>query len=306
MELYQLNTFVVVAEEGHLTRASERLHASQSTVSAHVRALEEELDTVLFIRTPKGMRLTEAGRRLKPRAERVLAAARDLSQEARSLNENLTGDVRIGLNTDAEFLRVVPLVAFLSEAHPGITPQLVQTSSSPLQDEIRAGRIDCGFMFGIPRHPDLSTIRLERSQFCVAVHENWKGHIESGIAGLSRLPWIKEPSDCPAQLLFDEFFASHGVTPMSVLEVDGDEVIRVLVASGKALAFLRPNEIEAANRIGGPVHGVAFEGLSLDLSFVMLGRNARDPVMRAVASQVRKVWEVSKEAITASDGSHPW
>ena len=72
MELYQLKTFVVVAEEGHLTRASERLHASQPTVSAHIKALEEELETKLFSRTPKGMRLTEAGERLKGKAGAVL------------------------------------------------------------------------------------------------------------------------------------------------------------------------------------------------------------------------------------------
>lgn len=53
MELYQLNTFVVVAEEKHLTRASVRLNSSQPTVSAHIKALEEELETRLFIRTPE-------------------------------------------------------------------------------------------------------------------------------------------------------------------------------------------------------------------------------------------------------------
>ena len=61
MELYHLRTFVTVAEEGHLTRASERLFTSQPAVSAHIKALEEELGVTLFDRTPRGMQLTPAG-----------------------------------------------------------------------------------------------------------------------------------------------------------------------------------------------------------------------------------------------------
>ncbi|MCP5237554.1 MAG: LysR family transcriptional regulator [Zoogloeaceae bacterium] len=53
MELYHLRTFVTVAEEGHLTRASERLFTSQPAVSAHIKALEEELGVTLFERTPR-------------------------------------------------------------------------------------------------------------------------------------------------------------------------------------------------------------------------------------------------------------
>ena len=55
MELYQLRTFVVVADTGHLTQASERLHLSQPAVSAHIKALEQQLEIRLFERTATGM-----------------------------------------------------------------------------------------------------------------------------------------------------------------------------------------------------------------------------------------------------------
>jgi DNA-binding transcriptional LysR family regulator len=75
MELYQLRSFVAVAEAAHLTRASEKLHVSQPAVSAQIKALEDELDLALFERTSSGMVLTSAGRRLLADAEKVLAAA---------------------------------------------------------------------------------------------------------------------------------------------------------------------------------------------------------------------------------------
>ena len=75
MELYQLRSFLAVAELGHLTRAAERLHVSQPALSAQIKALEDELSVVLFERGAAGMTLTAAGRQLLPEAERVVAAA---------------------------------------------------------------------------------------------------------------------------------------------------------------------------------------------------------------------------------------
>ena len=87
MELYHLRTFVTVAEEGHLTRASERLFTSQPAVSAHIKALEEELGVTLFERTPRGMQLTPAGDRLLATARTTLASTNDIytQEDARFL-----------------------------------------------------------------------------------------------------------------------------------------------------------------------------------------------------------------------------
>lgn len=291
MELYQLKTFVVVAEEGHLTRAADRLHASQPTVSAHIKALEDELETRLFIRTPKGMRLTEAGGRLRSKAEAVLAAAIELEREARNLGDELVGNLTMGLNTDAEYLRMVPLLTSLGDAHPRITLQILQSGSASVQGAIRNNELDCGFIFGAPRYPEIHAVRLENTRFFVAVPDVWKDRIASGLKGLDDLPWILDPGDNPVQRLIDPFFAYHGIQPSKRLEVDGDEVIRVLVAAGKGVSFLRENELKAANRIG-VVHAMPLGDLSIDLHFVCRKRSDQDPVMGAVIDHVKKVWEI--------------
>lgn len=289
MELYQLKTFVVVAEEGHLTRAAERLHASQPTISAHIKALEEELETRLFIRTPKGMRMTEAGSRLRDKAAEVLRAARELKLEARNMGGELVGDLSIGLNTDAEYLRIVPLLNSLAAQHPKITLQILQSASTAVQGQINQGKLDCGFIFGPPRHADILAVRLETTRFFVAVPDIWKDRIKGGLVALAELPWIMDPSDNPLQRLIGPFFSTRNLKPAYEMEVDGDEVIRVLVAAGKGVSFLRENELKAANRIG-VVHAVPFEELSIDLHFVCLKRRDQDPVMRAVIDHVKKVW----------------
>lgn len=83
MSLTQIEYFVAVAEEGHVGRASRRMHVSQPPLSRQIRALEDELGVTLFDRTPRGMVLRDEGHRFLARARRVLDEVREARREAR-------------------------------------------------------------------------------------------------------------------------------------------------------------------------------------------------------------------------------
>ena len=120
MELYQLQSFVVVASERNLTRSARRLNISQSALSTQIKLLEEELVVKLFQRSPKGMVLTENGRLLLTHAQETLAAAESMKQKAFILNGIVAGNITIGLNTDPQFLQVGRLNKQLSRHFPDL------------------------------------------------------------------------------------------------------------------------------------------------------------------------------------------
>ena len=94
MELYHLKTFVMVAKEEHLTRAADKLNTSQPAVSAHIKALEEELGLVLFRRTSKGMRLTKEGTILYQKALASLSTIHDFQHQALRMQKEIKRNQR--------------------------------------------------------------------------------------------------------------------------------------------------------------------------------------------------------------------
>jgi len=115
MELYQLKTFVAIAEEGSLTRAAERVFTSAPAVSAQLKALEDELGVKLFERMPRGMVLTEAGERLLDEARRTLDSALRMRSAAERLRGAAQGVVRFGTVVDPVSLRLGEVLVRLSE-----------------------------------------------------------------------------------------------------------------------------------------------------------------------------------------------
>ena len=141
MELHQLKVFVAVAEEGHLTRAAERLFSSQPAVSAQIKSLESQLGLPLFDRTPKGMKLTKAGAKLLVQAKLTLSTADNMLIQAKALQGNVMGEVIVGTNSDIDFLRMTGINESLNTHHPDVTLSLTQSMSADILVDVKKGSL---------------------------------------------------------------------------------------------------------------------------------------------------------------------
>lgn len=147
IELRRLHAFLTVAEEGHVTRAAERLGMQQPPLTRLLRGLEVELGVLLLYRLPRGVRPTEAGQVLLEEARAVLARAAELEDAVRRAARGEAGRLAVGFTPSAALHPFVPAVlrAFREEA-PGVRVELDEAGTTELVNGLAHGRLDAAFV----------------------------------------------------------------------------------------------------------------------------------------------------------------
>ncbi len=154
-----LGTFVALARTGNFTSAAAELHLAQSTVTAHIQALEKELRLRLVDRLPGGAVLTDAGRRVLDKATIVLDAEAALRGEPEETGP-IEGTVRIGAPESLCGQLLPPVVAALQRRHPGVDVTLTPTGTAAAIDALRAGALSLALI--IEPSVDAADLVLDR------------------------------------------------------------------------------------------------------------------------------------------------
>jgi DNA-binding transcriptional LysR family regulator len=141
MELRTLQYFVTVAEELNITRAAEKLHMSQPPLSAQIKALEAELDTILFIRGKRRLKMTESGQLLYRRAKEILSLADKTQSEIHSMGEGMRGTISIGLVEGMAPDIAAEWFAEFINLYPNIRFRILDGSTDDLLEKLRSGII---------------------------------------------------------------------------------------------------------------------------------------------------------------------
>ena len=171
MELRHLRYFVAVAREGHITRAAEKLNIQQPPLSQQIKALEEEIEAPLFVRHPRGVALTDAGRSFLADAEAVLAAVDRAVQRARRTARGETGRIAVGFTTSAPFHPLVArAIREFRTTRPDVSFVLEESSSGDLLAGLREERLDIAFIrSGLPDPGGLSVHALLQEDMAAAL-----------------------------------------------------------------------------------------------------------------------------------------
>jgi DNA-binding transcriptional LysR family regulator len=290
MELYQLKTFVTVAEEGHLTRAARRLNTSQPAVSAHIKNLEEELGVLLFTRTPKGMRLTQEGSALKSQAAEALSMIDNLRDRAGVLKEEITGTLRLGLHIDPRYLRIHELLSHLQRTHSSLDFHILQRWTWQQFEDLPKGRIDAGFVYGDPPHKDITTLLLKKCNIRIVGPAAWEDRLRAARwEDIAAMPWVWTPPDCSFCAIASAAFEKRNLKPVKVTIADQEPVVATLVTAGIGLAVMIEDEAMEYKYAGKVAVWDDVVGM-VDLNFVYHRKREKEAVIRAAIESVRAVW----------------
>src|SRR5262245_2776755 len=147
MELRHLRYFIAVAEEGHITRAAERLDMQQPPLSRQIKAIERELDVQLFHRKARGVELTEAGRALLDGAAAILGRLAHTLESTQRTARGEQGKICVGVTPTGPFHPFVPrVVRAFREAYPLVSLTLEERLSNELVERLRNEQIDVAFL----------------------------------------------------------------------------------------------------------------------------------------------------------------
>lgn len=164
--------FLALAQERNFGRAAERLHMAQPPLTRQIRALEQDMGAQLFIRTAKGVDLTEAGEILLEEVPNLLALAQRAEERVLRSARGMSGRIDVGLFTSSVLDAIPVILARFHEQRPDVQIGL-HTMNKPQQiDALLERRIDVGFNRLVPPTPGIAVEVISREGLMVALHKS--------------------------------------------------------------------------------------------------------------------------------------
>lgn len=240
MNLKQLQTFVLVAELGSLSRAATTLDMAPSLVSRQVALLEAEWGDRLFERTGRGMAPSDFGRRMLGEAKRVLDQVRRLESVAHESAGALTGTVHVGVLPSMSRPLLPRLIADIRTQAPGVRLHVVEGFSGHLDEALASGLLD---MMVVNRYGAAA----QRGEEVLATVQTFltgrPGHAAlSGptvdFAALAGLPLVLPAMPNGMRSVLEQLSHKHGVALETVMEVDTASAMKDVAMSGHAFTLL--------------------------------------------------------------------
>ena len=248
MELRQLEYLVAVAEEANFTRAAERVHISQSGVSAQIRQLEADLGATLIDRSSRHATLTTAGSAALTHARAALLSVDAMRQAVDEINGLIRGRLTVGMVMACTVTPLFDILAAFHNAHPGIEITLIEDNSDRLVERVRSGDVHLaliGAAGAVP--PEFAALPLVSEHLVAAVpfdHPLAKRR-RTSLAEISAYPIVSMPKGTGVRTVFDRDCTRKAIHPDIALQASAPGAVADLAVRGLGIAIL--TESMAAN-----------------------------------------------------------
>ncbi|GGX14372.1 LysR family transcriptional regulator [Streptomyces lomondensis] len=289
MDLRQLEYFVAVAEERNFTRAAERVHISQSGVSAQIRRLERELGAELFDRSARTATLTAAGRAALDHARAALAAAGAVGQAVGEVTDLIRGQLVVGMVIGCTLTPLFEALSAFHRAHPGVEISLLEDNSDRLVEAVRAGAVDLALVgtAGAPEGLEALTIISERLVVAVPAGHPLAEQRRVLLGDLADRPLVCMPPGTGLRTVFDRACAAQGVRPAIALQASAADAIADLAARGLGVAVL--SESMAAGHRDRLV-ARAIDDVTTPALLALVWRSSHGPAVRELLAHCRRAF----------------
>ena len=244
LELYKV--FYVVAKNKHMTRASEELHISQPAISQSIKKLEDQLGGTLFLRSNKGMELTEEGKMFYEYVKGALELIGNAENEFTSFKDLSKGEIKVGCSTTLTKLILMDALENFHKDYPNININIVNGLTSNLINDLKLGKLD----FVIFNESNVKENNLyleiikELKQGFVYNPDYYTDNVKT-FSDLNKLPLILQNGESNSRKLLDYIALQEHVKLIPRMEVVSQELISEFANIGLGIGFVI---IDLANR----------------------------------------------------------
>lgn len=290
MELRQLEYLVAVAEEANFTRAAERVHISQSGVSAQIRQLERELGVELIDRSGRTATLTHAGRSAIAHARSALASAEAIRDTANDIADLVRGNLSVGMLSACTIPPLFNALATFHRDYPGVEITLTEDNADRLVDTVRAGEIDTALVataHARPKDVDGLTIATDRLVALFPAGHPLDSLRRCRLADVCAHPIICMPSGSGIRSALDLACAAHRVRPTISLIASAPGAITDLAARGLGVGILSERSIEPTDP---PLQLRVLEDAGVPVELSLIWRRNGDTALQAFVSHARQAF----------------
>jgi len=287
--------FLEVARRGNVSRAAEAIYVSQPTLTARLHALETELGEKLFVRTRQGMRLTDAGRAFLPYAERATQAVKEGREAIAELNSASAGHLVIASAPAVSTYLLPPLLERFAAAHPRVEVAVRTGHSEEVLQMVLKSEVQLGLGRDL-RHHDIELIPFyeEELGLMVAPGHHFADRKSVTMADLSGEQLILFDRTSSYYELTQASFASAGLTPRSMFELDNIEATKKMVERRLGVALL-PRTAVAVEVAAGTLRRVPIsDGLPMRRRLVVMRRRDLGPPSGVVKAFVDLLLQASE------------
>ncbi|WP_199571156.1 LysR family transcriptional regulator [Streptomyces murinus] len=290
MELRQLEYFVAVAEERNFTRAAERVHISQSGVSAQIRRLERELGAELFDRSARTVTLTAAGKAALAHARTALAAAGAVGQAVGEVSDLIRGRLTVGMVVGCTVTPLFDALAAFHRDHPGVELSLLEDNSDRLVEGVRVGAVDLvlvGAAAAAPEGLEALTLISERLVAAVPPGHPLAARPRVALSELVAHPIVCMPPGTGLRTVFDQACVARDLRPVIALQATAADAIADLAARDLAVAVLSES---MAARYGDRLTARLIEDVETPALLALIWKGGQGPAVRELLAYSRRAF----------------
>ncbi len=234
-----LESFVEVARRGNVSRAAEALFLTQPAITARLKALERDLGIKLFVRSSRGMKLSDAGRAFLPYAERTMTTVDEGRQLVTNLRQGNVGELVIAAAPAVSTYVLPEILRVFRSTHPNVRLGVKTGHTEEVLEMVLRAQAHVGI--GRPiRHPEIELIPVLEDEMLLVVSARHafarRGKVRMDELAAERLILFDRTSSYHE--LTSSLFRQAGVVPASTLELDNVEAAKKMVQQGLGVALL--------------------------------------------------------------------